>query len=212
MKRDIIIVGTGGLAREFSDFFSEQINILGYSSKNDKEFYSYGLSGDLYTEDDISPNIVGTDMAVIAIGDPRTKYMIWKSLRQKGFIFPYFIHKSCNISSSLKISEGVIISPNSIISTNVNIGKLTYINTTCAIGHDVKIGGFCQLNGGQIGGNTKIGDFCLIGSGSTIIEKRIIGNNVLVCSGSVVMTNFDDNVTIMGNIAKVSGFRKKIDE
>ena len=216
MRKKIIIVGTGGLAREFTDFFYNQIDIIGYSAKDKEEYYEYCLdnTGAIFFNENITPSIVGTDKVVIAVGSPELKYKVYKDLSSKGFLFPSFIHNLSNISRACYINDyqGVIISPNVTITTDVDIGRLTYINTACSIGHDVKLGNFCQLNGGQIGGNTTIGNYCLIGSGSTIIEKRTIGNNVLVGSGSVVMTDIQDNVTIIGNPAKVFGFRKPIDD
>jgi UDP-perosamine 4-acetyltransferase len=216
MRKKIVIIGTGGLAREFTDFFYDQIDIIGYSSKDKNEYDEYNLKyyGGKFFNEDITPDTVGTNMAVIAIGILELKHKIYKDLFTKGFMFPSFIHNLSYISrtSYINIYDGIIISPNVIISTDVEIKKMTYINTTCSIGHDVKIGNFCQLNGGQIGGNTIIGNDCFIGSGTTIIEKRIIGNNVFIGSGSTVMTNIQDNVNIMGNPAKVYNFRKPIDD
>ena len=65
---DIVVIGTGGLAREFSSFFSSEVNIVGFSSTNTNEFNDFSLPGEFFGSD-ITPDIVGTKYAVLAIGN-----------------------------------------------------------------------------------------------------------------------------------------------
>ena len=50
MKK-ILVFGTGGLAREFADFFSRQVDIIGFSSKDNSEFTQFNLPGDFFEGD-----------------------------------------------------------------------------------------------------------------------------------------------------------------
>jgi maltose O-acetyltransferase len=55
----------------------------------------------------------------------------------------------------------------------------------------------------EYGKPVTIGDNCWIGGNATINPGVVIGNNVVVASGSVVTKSFGDNVVIGGNPAKV---------
>ena len=40
---DVIVIGTGGLAREFTAYFSTKVNILGYSTNTPQDFQKFDL-------------------------------------------------------------------------------------------------------------------------------------------------------------------------
>jgi len=209
--KKIIIIGTGGLAREFTDFFADQTDIVGYSSKDQQQYLDYKLPGKFFSGE-ITPELVGTNLAAIAIGIPQIKLNLYNKLLAAGFYFPSFIHSSAIVAKSAIIKEGVIISPQCVISADVVLNKMSYINCHSAIGHDAIIGSFVQMNGGQIGGFTQIGDYTLIGSGSTIVENLVVGKNITVGSGSTVFTKItDNNITVLGNPAKIFSFKKPIE-
>lgn len=204
MKK-IVVIGTGGLAREFCSYFSyykELISIVGFSSTNIEEHQLFSLPGKLF-EGEITPEIVGTDKVVIAIGNPTVKKQISNRLRPLGFRFPSFIHPSSVVSGKAELGEGVVVSPNCTVSPNVQLKDFCYINFGVGIGHDAVLGCFSQINpGSQLGGFSYIGDQTLVGSGSIILQGVKVGNNVTVASGSVVFSRVSDGATMMGNPAK----------
>lgn len=211
MKK-IIVIGTGGLAREFTSFFSsysEPIEIVGFSSTNHSEHSSFNLPGVLFNGD-VSPESVGTDEAVIAIGSPAVKKRISEKLKALGFKFPSFVHPSSVCSDEANLGEGVVVSPNCVISPNVILNPFSYINFSCGVGHDAIIGSYVQINpGAQLGGGSIIGDCCLIGSGSTVLQGVHIGANATIASGSVVFSRVSESATMMGNPAKrIRAFEK----
>lgn len=202
---NILVIGTGGLAREFTSYFSEfseRLSIIGYSSSNYDEHHKFGLPGKFF-KGDITPELVGTYDAVIAIGNPFIKKKIAAELRSLGFRFPSFIHPTSTVSKRTTLCEGTIISPNCMVSPNVVINSFSYLNFGVGVGHDTIIGEFCQINPGcQLGGSSVIGDETLIGSGSTILQGIRIGNKVTIAAGSVVFSAVSDGATMMGNPAK----------
>jgi sugar O-acyltransferase (sialic acid O-acetyltransferase NeuD family) len=201
MKR-ILIIGTGGLAREFTSWSSEYFQITGYSSTNHTEHSQFNLPGTFYAGD-VTPDSLGTDLAVLAIGSPSVKVRIYDKFSKLGFKFPSFIHPSSIVSDLADISEGVIISPNCVISPNVSLEKLAYVNFCCGIGHDAIVGSFAQINPGvQLGGFSKIGECVLVGSGATVLQGVSVGDGATIGSGSVVFSNVSELATVMGNPAK----------
>ena len=198
----VLIVGTGGLAREFASHFSEFIDIVGFSSPKPEEHRKFQLPGAIFNHN-VTPELVGTDLAVIAIGAPLVRKKIVGDLKNRGFKFPSIIHPSSVDSKLSTINDGVVISPNCTISPNVTLGDFTYVNFNCGIGHDANIGKFVQINpGAQIGGGVTVGECSLIGSGATILQGVKIANNATVGSGSVVFSRVKSDTTVMGNPAK----------
>lgn len=101
------------------------------------------------------------------------------------------------------------------IPTNTRIGKGLYIGHfgTIIINENVVIGENCNLspnvvigetNRGIKKGSPKIGNCVWIGSGSIVVGKITIGNNVLVAPNSFVNEDIPDNSIVTGNPAKIS--------
>ncbi|MCG3769502.1 MAG: GDP-perosamine N-acetyltransferase [Nitrosomonadaceae bacterium] len=205
MIKNIVVIGTGGLAREFTSYFSEYpepFSIIGFSGINHEEHHAFSLPGVLFMGD-ITPDLVGTDEAIIAIGNPVLKKKLSEKLRSVGFRFPSFVHPKSVVSDRASLGEGVVISPNCTVAPNVELKSFSYLNFGVGVGHDAIVGQYCQANpGAQLGGFTCIGDGTLIGSGAVILHRVKVGSNVTIASGSVVFSRVSDGATMMGNPAK----------
>lgn len=200
----VIVIGTGGLAREFCGFFSKEIEIVGFSSTEKVEFERYSLPGKFFGSE-ISPESVGTKYAALTVGNPHLKRSISAKLKNLGFTFPNLVHSSVVTASNIHkdSSEGVIISPSCVIGSNVVFANHVYINFMVGIGHDASFGSFVQVNpGAQIGGVVSIGESVLIGSGSTVRQGLKVKQASTVGSGSVVLSSVRESTTVVGNPAK----------
>ena len=118
---DVIVVGGGGLAREFTDWFAGQVNVLGYGTTDRAEYDAYGMKGYCW-DDSVTPESAGTALAVLAIGRPKIKKRIYESYLSKGFTFPTLVHKTSLVSESAILAEGVIVSPGCIVGLGVRLG------------------------------------------------------------------------------------------
>lgn len=203
--KNLLVVGTGGLAREFVSYFSGDLvdlNIVGFFGVNQTEHSDFRLPGKMFVGE-ITPDMVGTTNVVIAIGNPSLKKRIASELKLLGFTFPAIIHSSSVVSSRAVVQDGVVISPNCSVSPNVIVNNFCYINFGVGVGHDAILGKYVQINpGSQLGGFTQIGDETLVGSGSTILHGVKIGNKATIASGSVVFSRVSDGATMLGNPAR----------
>ncbi|MDA7799855.1 hypothetical protein N9A13_02235 [Alphaproteobacteria bacterium] len=201
---DIVVIGTGGLAREFTSFFSDEVNIVGFSSDTRDEYERFSLQGEFFGRF-ITAETVGTKYAVVAIGNPKVKRAVGKELKDLGFKFPNLIHSSVVSGTILDDmeTEGVIISPNSVIGSNVNFSNHIFINFMVGIGHDVILESFVQVNpGAQIGGGSFIKSGVTVGSGSVVRQGLTIETGSVVGSGAVVLSTVAEGITVLGNPAK----------
>ncbi len=199
----VLVIGTGGLAREFTAFFSSQVEIVGFTSTNKEEYEKYNLPGVFY-EGAINPAMVGTDQCVIAIGNPEDKEQIGNKFESRGFSFPNLIHTTSVVGSNFEAStKGVIISPNCIVGSNVLFGDHVYLNFMVGVGHDCVFKGCNQINPGvQVGGSSEIGSHVMLGANSTIRQDLKIGSGATIGSGAVVLSGVRDGQTVVGNPAR----------
>lgn len=96
---------------------------------------------------------------------------------------------SCDIPSEVEIGENCRFGHNAL---GVVIGPNVVIGKNCRIGHNVTIGGR--------NGNPRvpiIGDNVLIGAGSIILGDITIGDNSKIGAGTVVVKNVPANTTVI---------------
>jgi sugar O-acyltransferase (sialic acid O-acetyltransferase NeuD family) len=212
-KRKLFIIGASSLGREIESWlelipsekrdweiagflhsFKEKSPLEGYSS-------SYSILGS-WEDYPLSKE----DYCLIAVSNPLWRKKLYLYLENKSTLFT-FIAPNATIGKYNKIGDGSIICPNSIISTNVNLGKCVFINFGSQIGHDVNIGDFTSIMTNiDIAGNCTIGSEVFIGSNSVIIPKIKVEENSVIGVGSVVINNVKKGTTVFGNPAKVINF------
>ena len=205
-KKDLYIIGAGGFGREIESWLSlipiseQKWNIIGYLDDDLNALDGY--PSDFKVVNKIRDfKFKEHDMVIITISDTKTKEYIYNSLNGKVEFFTFVAH-SAVVAKFATIGEGSVVCPNSIIATNTNLGKFTTINNGTHIGHDSIIGDFSSFMANvDVGGNCKIGNHCFIGSNATIIPRRVLKNNVIVGSGSIVIRNVKSG-TVFGNPAK----------
>ncbi|MDA8742116.1 hypothetical protein N9M64_00230 [bacterium] len=205
---ELLVIGTGGLAREFTNFFRSTIRVIGYSSVDDREFAEFKLSGKFF-DSDVVPTDVGTRNCVVAVGDPFLRERLVQDYKKRGFVFPNVIHETVVSATDLQklSSVGIVISPNCVLGSNIRMGNHIYMNFQVGVGHDAKIEDFVQINpGAQIGGNTVVNEGVLVGSGSSIRQNLKIGKQSRIGMGAVVLSSVNPGITVVGNPAKKMSF------
>lgn len=143
---------------------------------------------------------------IIAVGDPQLREELIKKLPSNTKFFT-FIHPTTQImSKDVEIGEGSFIGANSIITTNVKIGKHSILNRGCQIGHDTVCGDFLSMMPGSIiSGNCKIGDKVYLGTNSSIREKINICSNVTIgLNGGVINDIKEEGIYVGLPVKKVT--------
>ena len=207
--QDIVIFGSGGLAREVA-FLIEQINgiapqwnILGFVEKDPHrvgdEVGKYRVR---YTEEELFDKTVA---AAIGIGSPVVIHKIAMRFAESSNItFPNLIHPSviCD-EPRVTLGRGNILCAGNIFTTDIEIGSFNFFNLNCTYGHDVRIADCCVFNPGiNMSGGVEMGSRCLVGTGATILQYLKIGDEVTVGAGSVVTKDVPAGTTVVGIPAK----------
>ena len=136
---------------------------------------------------------------MVAVADSKDRFDIVKRLPKETQYFT-FIHPSVQImDDNIEMGEGSFIGANSILTTNIKLGKHALLNRGNHIGHDCIIGDyFSMMPNAVVGGNVTIGDNAYLGSCSNIKEKINITSNILIGMNAAVVKDITESGTYVG--------------
>jgi len=208
MKNSIYIIGAGDLGREIESWlealpgFNENWIIKGFLDDN-PEALAGKPSDYKVVGAPLKFNFDSNDYVIITITDPFVKQRFVASLRGKVNFFTY-VAPSVLLGKYTKIGEGCIICSNCIISTNTVVGSFITINSGSQIGHDCVLEPYSSLMAHvDLGGYVKIGRCVFMGTKSTVIPSKTIGEKIVIGAGAVVIKNITKPGTYFGNPAKL---------
>lgn len=207
--QDIVIFGSGGLAREVA-FLIEQINnaapqwnILGFIEPDrERVGQEVGKYRVYCTDEELVDKTVA---AAIGVGKPVVIHKIATRFAEHANVsFPNLIHPNIiRDEPRVTLGRGNIICAGNIFTTDIEIGSFNFFNLNCTYGHDVRIADCCVFNPGiNMSGGVEIGSRCLVGTGATILQYLKIGDEVTVGAGSVVTKDVPAGTTVVGVPAK----------
>lgn len=194
------LIGAGGHAREVMSIInrnSPYITPISYMFVED-EYYNYD-------EDYICPlSNFNPELyeVIVAIGDEKVRERIVNSLSKETKFFTY-IDLTSIVDRSIMVGEGSYIGPNSIVTTNVQVGDHALINRGCQIGHDNKIGNYLSMMPGAIiSGGCRIGDRVYLGTNSSVRENVVICSDVIIGLNGGVVKDINEEGTYVGTPTK----------
>ena len=207
-KKDIAIIGSGGLAREVRWLLEDcnknqnRWNILGWISKEEPGTIIAGLP--VLGDDDWLVNHKEPIDGAVSVGSGGLRKKIVAYLKQNELIsFPIIISPSAEISDSVIMGEGSIITAKSILTVDIEIGDFFFCNLACTVGHDCRFKDYVTLNpGANISGNVNLGECVTIGTGASIIQGLSVGDNSTIGAGAAVVRDISSDCTAVGVPAK----------
>lgn len=212
MQKNILILGSGGLASECYQYLQEVLQndnslvFKGFLAPTNT-LYPYNLEHYYLGKED-SYTFADNDYAIIAVADPKIKQQIFVKLKKHNVKLFNLISPRAFITESLSIQmgEGNIIAPFCTIGLNVKIGNCNLLNSSSSISHDCSIGDFNTISSGCIlNGSAKIKDLNFMGTFSTLLPNASLENGCQVSAGSIIFKKFKSNVLLFGNPAKIIG-------
>lgn len=209
--KNIVIIGSGGHAKVVADILlkrkevlKEELNIIGFLDDNFqnleyREIFNISILGNL----ELIEEFKNKDYEyIIAIGNN----LVRKEIAEKysNLIYYTAIHPTAVIGNMVTIEEGTVVMANAVINSYSKIGKHCILNTSCVIEHDNNIKNYVHISPNTtLCGGVVIKEKSWIGAGSNIKQGVSIGKNVIVGAGTIVIRNIEDNVTAVGNPARI---------
>ena len=215
MKR-IVIIGAGGHGREVAEILRYQskgseVSVLGFivdePGQHQEVISDLPLLGDWSWFDGVDRK----DIAVIcALGLPSVRKRLVERAVSAGLSFADAVSALAYVSPDAKLGKGVMIFPNTVVSTNTLIDDHAIINVGATISHDTRINRYGTINPGvHLAGNVTIREGCYLGIGSSVIHGVSIGPWSVIGAGAAVFQDLPDHVTAVGVPARVIKTRKQ---
>ena len=203
--KDIVIFGTGGLARETRQIVDDLNrdggiwNLVGFLDEN-SECHGVQMHG--------LPVLGGREWlkrhphisVVVAIGNSAIRRKIALELMRADHTqFATLVHPLAWISKRVSIGPGTVIDAGALVSPDAMIGNHVVLNNNCTIGHDTVVEDYVTVApNASIAGQVHIGEGCDIGANCTIIQGHTIGHWSVIGAGAVVVKDVPPNVTAVG--------------
>lgn len=208
MKKDLIIIGAGGLGRIVYDTFSRH-----WATKDKYNLFGFlDTRADTGLPSDFSVPILGNPLQYLAsdyqifmpaIGNPKLKESLVMPIASQGAEFARFYDQDF-IGSRSTIGEGAFFAWGTMVSVDCNIGKYVFIDAYTIVGHDVGIGDYCMLGAKCfIAGGVKLGKGVTVHPQATIAKDVQVGDGATISLGSVVIKDVPAGTTVFGNPARV---------
>lgn len=197
--KDIVIVGSGGFARE-TEWLIERMN-AGGPLWNFKGFIDESEGRGVIGDDSFLLKREEELHVAIAIGSTKIRKKLFEKYKSNKYLkFPNLIDPSVLMSSKIYMGAGNIICAGTIFTVGIEMGDFNIINLKCTVGHDVKLKSFITVNPGtNISGNVTIENLSEIGTGSKLIQGISIHEKTIVGAGSVVIRNICEEGTYVGS-------------
>jgi sugar O-acyltransferase (sialic acid O-acetyltransferase NeuD family) len=210
---DIVIFGTGGHAREMHDLVLEinklepVYNFIGFldQTNNSQMSSAEQILGDQTWLCD-NPSV----RVVIAIGSSVSRCRVSKLIRSVcKNEFQTLIHPTAYIGQHCKIGAGSMICAGAILTCGVSLGEHVIVNVRASLSHEVILESFVTIGPNvTLCGAVSVAEGSDIGAGATVIQQKNIGGWSIVGAGTVVINNIDNDVTVVGNPARLIAKRK----
>jgi sugar O-acyltransferase (sialic acid O-acetyltransferase NeuD family) len=202
------IYGSGGLGKEVFDL-AVRLNKVSPTWAKIMFVDDYRDEGAFYGTESIRFETILTHKkdfeCAIAIGEPSSREKLFEKLSENGISLSTLVDPTVFVSPTAKIGAGTIVCELASIHADVHIGKNCLIQPYCVIGHDTEIGDHSVLSTHCApGGSSIYGKRLFAGMHSSIKEKLMIGDDVIIAMGAAVFQSLPSGTTVVGNPARIT--------
>jgi len=136
---------------------------------------------------------------ICGVQDPYLRRrIVYNEISPKGYNLAALVHPNIVKAKDFTRREGTVIFSSVNISYNVNVGKCVLVSFNTLIGHDGEIGDFSSiLSTAVINGECRVGKNSIIGSASVIHPNVHIGDDCVVGMGTSLFNDIVDGKSVV---------------
>jgi sugar O-acyltransferase (sialic acid O-acetyltransferase NeuD family) len=205
----IAIYGAGGFAREVGWLVSQSSDetvgrrLVAYID-DDEKAHGKELHGvRVLSLEEVARAYPGAGFA-IGVGAPAVRRQLVSRAKAAGLVPVTLVHPRAEMSTSVRLGEGVVICAGNILTVDISVGDYVQINLDCTVGHDVVLEEFATLAPGvHLSGWVHVGRDAYLGTGAAVINGRHdrplnIGAGAVVGAGACVVRDVPAAATVVG--------------
>jgi len=206
--KDIVIIGSGGFAKEVAFLIDEinsqspQWNLLGYIDNGDP--ITNGKY-QVFNNDDWLQRIDSNIHVAFGIGNPILINKINDNLKgNKHIKFPNLIHPNViGDWERIAFGQGNIICASCTFTTDISIGNFNIVNLDSTIGHDVIIGNYNVINPSvNVSGGVQIKNKNMIGTNTAILQYVELASELIIGASALIIKNINEPGVYIGSPVK----------
>jgi sugar O-acyltransferase (sialic acid O-acetyltransferase NeuD family) len=201
MPRDLLIIGTSGLAREMAQLARridpdlQRWGRIRYVAASAELKGQPLLHGGIDLCDAELAGLAEDCDVVLGIGHPRARLQAARRLASVAHLhFPNLIHPRLEIDDALVgLGRGNVLTQGVVMTCDIRIGDFNLFNWNVTVGHDARIGSGNVINPGcSVSGHVQVADACLLGTGCQVLEGRRIASRTRLGAGAVLTRDILD--------------------
>jgi len=210
-RRDLVIVGAGGHAREVLDILEAAeldgapYRLLGFLDDDPR------LAGASVRDRPILGGLAwllararGDVSYVLGIGAPAAKARIAGQCHRARRRAATLVHPRALVTARVALGEGAVLAAHALVTSDVRLGDHVHLNVHASVSHDCDVGAYTHLApGARLAGGVRIGQGCDVGIGAVVIPSVTIGSWSVVGAGAAVVDALPDDCTAVGVPARV---------
>ena len=208
MVRDLVILGSGGLAQEYAWLVEEineerrSFNLLGFlddePDRVGKEYVGYPVLGTI-----AGAASYPSALFAIGVGDPRVRKALAERVSPLGVKWTNLISPTVRVHKSHRIWTGVMIGRYSDLTVGCTVANFVMINIHVVLGHAVQVGDYSVISPNvTVNGEAVIGRVCYIGA-NAFVRNVVVGDGATVGASSAVVKDVPEDCVVAGVPAKV---------
>lgn len=201
----------GGHARETRPGMVASLNAAGERDSEvifiDDVLHGTTVHGARIISYDDAKKIAGLKVNV-AFGDPALRRKKFEQCLADGLEFFTSVHPTVIFGPNCSLGEGSILSANTMVTADAQIGRAFHCNMYSYVAHDCIVGDFVTFAPRvSLNGRIKVEDDVYIGSGATFVQGKpgrylTIGRGAVVGAGALVTKDVEPYTTVVGNPAR----------
>ncbi|MBW2233371.1 MAG: acetyltransferase [Deltaproteobacteria bacterium] len=141
---------------------------------------------------------------ICAVGDSADRLAVAGRATAEGARFLSLVHPSVEMSESVELGIGVILSAGVVLTSDIVLGDHVHINIGSTISHDCRLADYVSIApGGHLSGFVNLAEGTQLGTGTVVRDRRSIGEWSISGAGAVIADDIPANTTVLGVPAKV---------